>query len=391
MTTAEESKRAASDAVVALVRCGSYDGSEVFDAVGRGLTLLGGVEHFAAKGETILLKPNLLAGAAPEKAVTTHPAVMRAVARHLQANGARLTYGDSPGFGRPESAARRAGLTAVADELGIRLADFQQGNTVSFPEGDFLKQFTVARGVFECDGLVSLPKMKTHALTRMTGAVKNQFGCIPGLLKGEFHARMSDLDRFARMLVDLTRFLRPRLYVMDAVVAMEGNGPRSGDPRAMNALLFSTDPVAMDAVSCRMANLDPALVPTNKWGQKMGLGVYTSVEILGDRLESFVAEDFEVNRKPEPVSGSMNGALAKILRNRLVPRPEIDRFRCTHCGTCVKACPVTPKALGFKDTEHNAPPGYDYTRCIRCYCCQEMCPEQAITVTTPPLGRLIHR
>lgn len=374
---------------VALVRCEDYDEARVFEAVGRGLALLGGADRFAAPGDRILLKPNMLAALAPDKAVTTHPAVFRAVARHLMERGVHLAYGDSPGYSRPESVARKAGLAAAAEDLGIPMADFSAGDTVSFPGGRMMKQFTLAKALNECDGLISLPKMKTHALTRMTGAVKNQFGCVPGFLKGEFHARLSDMDRFAQMLVDLTRLVRPRLFIMDGILAMEGNGPRNGEPRPMHALLFSTDPVALDAVVCRMMALDPALVPTNKWGQKNGLGTFEQVELSGDPVAEFVREDYVVNRMTGSTTGSLNSLLARVLRNRVVPRPVITASQCTHCGTCVNVCPVAPKVVDFRNGK-DQPPDYEYRRCIRCYCCQEMCPEKAIQVHTPLLGRLLH-
>lgn len=375
---------------VAMVRCEDYDAARVHAAVGRGLTLLGGVERFAKAGERLVLKPNLLSGKSSEKAVTTHPSVFAAVTRHLQAAGATLAYGDSPGFGSPESVARRAGLSPIADTLGVTLADFKTGRLVSFPEGGLIRQFTIAAGALDCDGLVSLPKLKTHAFVRMTGAIKNQFGCIPGLLKGEFHARLPEVDRFAQMLVDLTRFLHPRLYVMDAVVAMEGNGPGSGQPRQMSALLFSEDPVALDAISCRMMGLDVTQAPTIRWGEAMGLGTVTRIELVGDPLESFAVSDFKNVRERTARVDRMNRLLMRFTKNLVVPRPVIDATRCTRCGTCVQVCPAQPKAIDFiEGREH--PPVYDYTLCIRCYCCQELCPEEAISVNTPLLGKLLHR
>jgi uncharacterized protein (DUF362 family)/NAD-dependent dihydropyrimidine dehydrogenase PreA subunit len=389
--TSMDTRNSGAGGVVALVRCPDYDQERVFEAVGRGLALLGGAERFVRAEERILLKANLLAGADPDKAVTTHPAVFKAVARHLGAAGARISYGDSPGLGRPDAVARRAGLAAVAEELAIPQADFTVGEIVSFPEGRLIRQFNIARGALECDGMVSLPKMKAHQLTRFTGAVKNQFGCIPGLQKGEFHARMSDMDRFAQMLVDLNRFLRPRLFIMDGVVAMEGNGPRNGTPRQMSVLLFSADPVALDAAACGMINLDPALVPTNRWGQEMGLGAYAGMTLVGDPLDSFVVADFDVNRKAGSTTGTMNSVAARLVKNLVTPRPVINASLCTKCGTCVRVCPATPKAVDFRATGKTAPPAYDYGLCIRCYCCQELCPESAITVSTPLIGRLLHR
>ncbi len=381
---------------VALVRCESYDESAVYEAVGRGLNLLGGAERFVQADEKILLKPNLLVGSAPEKVVTTHPVVFKAVARHLQTTGARLSYGDSPGFGSPAGAARRSELTPVAEQLNLPHADFDKGETISFSDGELIKQFTLANGVLEADGIVSLPKLKTHGLTRMTGAIKNQFGCIPGVLKAEFHVRLPTVEHFSQMLVDLNRYLRPRLYIIDGIIGMEGNGPRGGDPRQMSVLLFSTDPAALDATACRMMNLEPELVPPLTWAEKWGLGSYHDVKITGDPLESFIANDFVVNRQRGSTTGGATFAIPilnnlNILKNLVVPRPVVIPEKCTRCGTCVKVCPVDPKAIDFRDGDRAQPPVHRYNHCIRCYCCQELCPEQAIIIQTPLLGRLIHR
>ena len=379
---------------VALVSCQGYDEASIAEAVGRAFGLLGGPERFANAGERILLKPNLLAGSTPEELVSPHPTVFRGVVKQLQRVGAELSYGDSPGFGSSHAVARKAGIAAVADEEGVTLADFKEGRIVSFPEGRLVKQFTVATSVLDADGLVSIAKLKTHGLTRMTGAVKNTFGCIPGLLKGEFHVRMGTVDRFSQMLVDLNALLAPRLFVMDAVVAMEGNGPRGGDPHRLGALLVSSDPVALDAVACRIIGLDTALVPPIAYGERWGLGngSFERIELLGDPVESFVDASFVVDRSQlrtrEP------GMLSRLLKNQLVPKPVTDRGRCDVCGTCVKVCPVEPKAVDFvpgAPGEKAAPPVHFYDRCIRCYCCQELCPDKAIYIATPPLGRLFHR
>jgi uncharacterized protein (DUF362 family)/Pyruvate/2-oxoacid:ferredoxin oxidoreductase delta subunit len=374
-----------SSARVAVVRCDTYEPAVVDAAVARALDLLGGVGRFVRAGERIVLKPNLLVASTPEKAVTTHPAVFSAVARLLGSAGAVLTWGDSPGFGSTDGVGKRAGIAVEAARLGIRTADFAHGQNVSFAEGTLIKRFTIAEGVLEADGLVSLPKLKTHALTRMTGAVKNQFGCVPGMLKGEFHARMPDIDRFSQMLVDLNRLISPRLVVMDAIVAMEGNGPRGGDPRRVGVVLASDDPVAIDAVGCRIMDLDPSLVGTVVWGERLGLGSATDIEIIGDELP--VCAGYVVNRS----RSSTTGVGSPLGRRLLAPRPFIVHERCTRCGTCVEVCPVDPKAVAFAEGDRSRVPEHAYSYCIRCYCCQEMCPERAIEVKTPLIGRLIRR
>ncbi|HEY5590269.1 MAG TPA: DUF362 domain-containing protein [Paludibacter sp.] len=373
---------------VAIVRCGSYDTEEVRKAVSRGLELMGGAETFVKQGEKILLKVNLLVGEVPEKCVNTHPSVFRAVAELFAAEGAIVQYGDSPGFGAPHAAAKKAGIADVADELKLEPADFKEGREVFFEQGNQNKSFYIANGVLDADGLISLPKMKTHGLERFTGAIKNQFGCVVGMRKGEFHVKLPDATDFARMLVDLNSFIKPRLYIMDGIMAMEGNGPRGGTPRAMNVLLFSTDPVALDATASRMINLNPLYVPTTLVGGETGAGTFEeeNIEIVGDALKDFICMDFNVERTP--VKTVKRNRVNTFLNNRLVSKPVIIEEKCTQCGTCVHSCPVEGKAVNWLNGDKTKAPVYDYKKCIRCYCCQEMCPESAIILKDPMIIRV---
>ena len=368
---------------VAIVRCCSYDTKEVRIAVSRGMELMGGVETFVKQGEKILLKVNLLVGEVPEKCVNTHPAVFRAVAEMFAAKGAIVQYGDSPGLGTPHAAAKKSGIADVAKELKLEEADFKEGREVFFEQGNQNKSFYIANGVLDADGLISLPKMKTHALERFTGAIKNQFGCVVGMRKGEFHVKLPDATDFARMLVDLNSFVKPRLYIMDGIMAMEGNGPRGGTPRAMNVLLFSTDPVALDAIASRMINLGPLYVPTTLVGGRTGAGTFKEeeIEIVGDALKDFICMDFKVERTPVKIV--KRNSVNTFLKNRLIAKPVIIEDKCTQCGTCVHSCPVEDKAVNWLNGDKTKAPVYDYKKCIRCYCCQEMCPEGAIVLKDP--------
>jgi uncharacterized protein (DUF362 family)/NAD-dependent dihydropyrimidine dehydrogenase PreA subunit len=377
-------------AKVSLVECCDYDPQRVFNAVQKGVELIGGIGRFVTATEKILLKPNLLVAVAPEKAVTTHPSVLRAVALLCQENKARVSFGDSPAWGSPQSVAARAGLEAVAREIGLEFADFLTPATVSFNQAMIAKQLILARSALEADGIISLAKMKTHGFMRITGAIKNQFGCVPGLRKGEFHVKMPTMEHFAAMLVDINRYLKPRLYIMDGIVAMEGNSPRSGNPRKMNVLLFSSDPVALDAVYCRLINLSPEYVPTMKPAAEGGLGTYreSEIELCGDPFSGLVCPDFDVVRQPVQIFANH---FPVYLKNWISPRPVIDHQLCKNCGSCTDICPLEPKAVRPADSNKETKPGYDYKRCIRCYCCQELCPHGAITIKRPLLSRLIHR
>jgi uncharacterized protein (DUF362 family)/Pyruvate/2-oxoacid:ferredoxin oxidoreductase delta subunit len=373
---------------VAILRCDTYDDEQVYEAVKTGVDLIGGISSFVSPRETIVLKPNVLFGTDPSKCVTTHPSVFMAAGKLIKNTKATVYYGDSPSFRKCEWNMKRADLKQVADELGIRMADFDNGRPVSHNDALLIKGFVIANGVLDSDGLISLPKLKTHALTRFTGAIKNQFGCVPGLLKGQYHIKLPDPYDFATMLVDLNTLIKPRLYIMDGIIAMEGNGPRSGKPKKLSVLLFSSDPIAIDSIACKIINLDPESVPTSKPGEQANLGVYhyESIELVGENIESFIDENFEVIRTP-PVPSS-SGRMKTFIKNRISPRPAIDMAKCTICGTCVEMCPVDPKAVDWHRGDKSKSPSYKYGRCIRCYCCQESCPEGAIAVDNPLLGRI---
>jgi uncharacterized protein (DUF362 family)/Pyruvate/2-oxoacid:ferredoxin oxidoreductase delta subunit len=374
---------------VALVRCENYDESAVLEAVEKGIDLLGGISRFVKSGEKIVMKPNVLIGSEPEKCVTTHPSVFKAAGQILQKAGASVLYGDSSGFGSCSFNMKRAKLKDAADLLGFKMADFDNGRKVSYPEAMLIKNFVIANGVLDADGLVNLSKMKAHPLMRITGAVKNMFGCVPGMLKGQFHSRLPDPYDFATMLIDINSFIKPRLCIMDGIMAMEGNGPRSGTPKPMNVLIFSTDPVALDAVFCRTIGFDEYLVPTALAGERGGIWTYhrENIQLLGDSLESFIDNKFEIIRSaPDHCT---TGRMRTYIKNRICDRPVIDNSKCTACGTCVNLCPVDPKAVDWHNGDKSKPPVYNYDRCIRCFCCQENCPEGAISVKTTTLSRLI--
>jgi uncharacterized protein (DUF362 family)/NAD-dependent dihydropyrimidine dehydrogenase PreA subunit len=375
---------------VALIRCGSYEYNEVKDAVLKGMDLLGGPSLFVKPGEKILLKPNWLFAIPPERAATTHPMVFKAVAEIFKSTGANLSYGDSPGFGSSENAAKKTGCAAAANDLGIPLADFSSGKEVVFNEAIQNRKLTIANGVLECDGLISLPKLKTHGFLKLTGSIKNQFGCVPGALKGEFHVKLPNPFDFAKMLVDINSFVKPRLYIMDGIIAMEGNGPMNGDPVKMGLLILSTDPVALDATVCRIIGVNPEYSYTVTIGKEAGLGTYaeSEIELVGDPIDSFRNLKFKVDREPLK-SLKRGGGIIKLINNAVVPKPYIIKSKCKKCGVCVKMCPVDPKAVNWHDGNKDNPPSYKYNQCIRCYCCQELCPEGAIEIKKPLVRKVL--
>jgi uncharacterized protein (DUF362 family)/Pyruvate/2-oxoacid:ferredoxin oxidoreductase delta subunit len=363
---------------VILQPCPSYDPAGVERALRRGIEELGGMRRFARRGERILLKPNILTAAPPEKAVTTHPAVLAALGGLLREAGAEVSFGDSAGIVNSREAAIGSGLLEAGLQAGLAFEDFDRGRP--------LARFPVARSVLGYDGIIGLPKMKTHQLTRLSGAVKNLFGCIPGRLKPMTHLRHPDVLDFSRTLAELHLHLKPRLHVLDAVLVMEGNGPRNGDPRALGALLLSEDPVAADATFCRLIDLEPQHVPTCTEGARVGLGSWEAgqIELKGGVPSDFRLSDFRVIRHRVTRDGLLR--YYPRIRHLLFAHPVIDPELCRRCGDSVRVCPVPDKAVRFE--RRRDPPVFDYRRCIRCWCCQESCPHRAIRARTPWLGRL---
>jgi len=387
---------------VAIIYCENYEQESVKEALRRGMELLGGFEKFFDKQEKILLKPNLLVKATPEKCVTTHPAVFGGVIQLLQEEGFfQIGYGDSPGnpIGGVEKTAEGSGLKQEAEKYGIPLENFGEGVSVDFPAGHACQDFTICKGVLEADGIINLCKMKTHQLERITGAVKNTFGCVYGINKMAFHAKYPDASSFGKMLIDLNMLVKPRLHIMDGIMAMEGNGPQSGTPTPMKVLLISSDPVAIDVLFSKLVHLDPLQVPTNLYGSEYGLGNagFEQINLLTEggpitmdqAIEKFGNPEFDVYR------GMGDDTQLKMLKpfiGLFQKRPYIIKDKCVSCGVCVDSCPVGESALKFpKGQLGKGVPLYDYKNCIRCYCCQELCPQKAIGVKVPMLTKMLDR
>jgi len=147
-----------------------------------------------------------------------------------------------------------SGMEEVCRRTNVRWVNMTRGATVPHdePRNAVLKRIDVPQ-ILKDTVLVTVPVMKTHAKTRLSGAIKNQWGCI-GKMRHEYHLVLDDA------LADLNFVMRPALALMDGTVALEGNGPKSGNPVVADLILCSRDPVALDTVQAQIMGIDPATV-----------------------------------------------------------------------------------------------------------------------------------
>lgn len=338
------------------------------------------------QGTTVFLKLNLLLKKKPEEAVTTHPALVEAVVRVLQKRGARVIIGDSPGGPYIETRLRNiyrvSGLKSVADKTGAELNEDVGEVQVAFPEGEVSKSFPLMAPLISADFVISLPKLKTHMMTKYTGAVKNLFGTIPGLKKVDYHLKMPKLQNFCDMLIDLALCIKPVLHIMDAVWGMEGNGPSGGNPRKIGAVLISQDPFALDVAALSLVGIEPLTVPTVERAKLRGLPAsLDEFELVGDSLDNLKIRGFLTPK----ISGNVNFPVPEFINRFLRPKPVFIKEKCRLCGECVQNCPPKALVLGKNIPEVNL------ALCIRCFCCQELCPHRAVVIKRNLLGNFLGR
>lgn len=350
------------------------------------LAPLGGITRFVRPGARVLLKPNLLSARAPEKRVTTDPAMVRAVAHMVMEAGGRPFIGDSPGIEPFKRVITKTGMEEIAQELGIDLVELSRPRRVSLPDTSIFRNLEIASQALDADVVINLPKLKTHTQMLMTLGVKNLFGTIVGQRKTEWHY-MTGLNReaFASLLLHIYQAVRPALTILDGIWAMEGDGPGNGNPIRMNLVGAAEDAVALDMTVCRLLDIPLETFPLCRAARAAGIGETSParIEVRGDPLESLRVPGFQV-----PELGSLRilpGIFDGFSKRYLVSKPVQDGKTCLACGECVEACPADAIEL----VGHRL--HFDYDACIRCYCCQEICPGGAIGFKKGLLVRFLNR
>ena len=379
---------------VVITACPDYSERTVRAALEAVLAPLGGLD-WVTPGMCIAIKANLVTFMKPEGAATTHPSLLCALVKVLAERGADVVVGDSPGGLYNAAFVNRVYAATgmkVVEQAGGRLNRNFEEKDAEFPEAKVCRTFRYTAWLDEADAIIDFCKLKTHGMMAMTCGAKNMFGAIPGTIKPEYHFRYPDPRDFARMIVDLDEYFKPRLTIVDAVTCMEGNGPTGGTPRHMGALVAGENPHKVDLLCAGLIGLKREEVPTLEAALERGLIPERPEELTveGDPA-AFTIHDFQrivtgnshlFKGDGKSLKGRITGAL---LSKVLAQKPVLTRAKCVGCEVCYNICPV--KAITMADRR----PVIDRKKCIRCFCCQEFCPQSAMIVKRTAIAKLLDR
>lgn len=370
---------------VALLGCDSYDLDLLDSVLARAADIAGFPD---IDGKRVLIKPNILSGAAPGKAVTSNPEFISALIRFARARGAsRIMVGDSPGWQQGMAAAKACGIYQATIAHGAEWMEFSPGAPRPSPSGKLIKSFVLASVLEECDLVINAAKLKNHRLMTYTGAVKNLFGLIPGFAKAGMHQRFPSKIDFGTMLVDLAASV-PCFTFMDGIVAMEGEGPGNGDPVLMKLVLAGSQPAFVDWAASQCLGYDPRKIPylADAFGRAGGDPGRLELRTAPESVQTAAKAEFKRLQYDSGNSALLKeipAFIRKIMGKFIIDRPIFLPDPCIGCSACVKICPVHALAIGKDESMRNRV-RIDDASCITCFCCHEVCPAKAIAIGRMP-------
>lgn len=355
------------------IRKSEYLQDEISDAIHKILENFGGIEKYVKSGDRVALKTNMLSANSVEERVTTDPSVVRAIALEVISAGGKPFICDSPGLDKFSNVAKKSGLGALGQELGIPCEELLDPTELPVIDGAVFRKIEVSRTVLEAEAVINIPKLKTHGQMVLTMGVKNMFGTVVAQRKAEWHYKVGlRRDAFASLLIDIYRGVKPSLTILDGVWGMEGRGPANGAPRNFSILAGAENALTLDFHMCKMLGLPLQEFPLWQSANARGLpesDVHDD-DLGGDFVHPFTFDNVDIPRF------STLRVMPKIpfLEPMLTSRPVQDLAKCIQCRRCIEICPAYAVVMGEDAKKLN----FDYKKCIRCYCCHEFCPRDAI-------------
>ncbi len=357
---------------------------DVKTAVFSALELIDAQHLMQKDNMVVLLKPNVLMGKPAERAVNTHPEVIRAVIQWVkQFNPSKIYVSDSAGGAKPgitETAMQESGIQGICEEEGAICVSFEKTEREIYKVKDALevKEISSSSLIKEADLIINIPKIKTHWQCTLTCCIKNMFGTVLLANKAKTHAQAAVLDRFCSALVDIYSVSKPQLTVIDGYYCMEGKGPSSGDAVKLDIVLAGYDGVALDSTVCKIIGfeLEEVLYLEKAEKKKLGTTNLDEIEILGDNIES-VYRKFK-RPKLKPISMPLPRWLADYIGKTIFrAKVKFNKEKCKLCSTCWTNCPVNAITPPDEIKKGNIPK-WDKNKCITCFCCVELCPHEAV-------------
>ncbi|MFC1855791.1 DUF362 domain-containing protein [Thermodesulfobacteriota bacterium] len=373
---------------VSVVRCDNYNEKLLIEKILKSLETFGGIEKFVKPGDKVLLKPNLLSAKPAASCITTNPYFTKVCAQIFKDYGCRTSVGDSPPVQSSTKVAKKSGLLDELKKIDVPLIEFKDPVKLPIHKNALFKDIYIAKEVMEADHIINLPKIKSHTQMTITACVKNIFGVVVGKEKPMWHLKAgTDKEYFSHMLLDLYCSVSPTLTIADMIMVMEGNGPSSGRPKEVGAILTGTDCVAMDRVICDILDIPLELAYMLNEAKKFSdlESDLNNIEIISDGLDEIIkkAKGFMLPRKTE-VDFGLPPFLKRLLREHLTSKPIIDKNLCRFCKACEDICPANVITIEGEEIS------FDYDKCIECFCCQEMCSFNALKVKQGILLKMIN-
>ena len=235
------------------------------------IAVLGGMGQFVAKGDKVVIKPNIGWDRTPEMAACTNPEIVKTLVELVLEAGAKRAVVIDNTTNQAKRCYVRSGIQEAVRQAGgdmLFVDDYRVKRTAL--KGEWLKEWEVVLDVVESDKIINVPIAKHHSLSRLTLGGKNWLGAVGGA-RNQFH---QDLDK---AIVDLAAFFKPRLTVLDAYRILVRNGPQGGrasDTELRKTVVAGIDPVAVDAFGCSFFDLAPRDLPYLAMARERGLGEF---------------------------------------------------------------------------------------------------------------------